>query len=131
MANDTLHELKFGAAFVGVVQLSPQYKRPFIRPDLITATTKWASTPAEVFYFSSGSTIYSYNPLNQQVTPLAMNFNGQAITMVKVTNSGNTLIAGVNGTVYLRDISTGQNGVLIKQINNVPGSPVDVVVRTY
>ena len=131
MANDTLYELKFGAAFMGFVQLSPQYKRPFVRPDLITPTTKWASTPAEVFYFSSGSTIYSYNPLNQQVSPLATSFNGQSITMVKVTDGGNTLIAGVNGTVYFLDISTGHNGQLIKQINNVPGSPVDVAVRTY
>jgi hypothetical protein len=130
MANDTLYELKFGAAFMGFVQLSPQYKRPFIRPDLITATTKWASTPAEVFYFSSGSTIYSYNPLNQQVAPLAMNFNGQAITMVRVADGGNTLIAGVSGTVYFLNISTGQNGTLIKQINNVPGAPVDVYQRT-
>lgn len=130
MANDTLYELKFGAAFMGFVQLSPQYKRPFVRPDLITPTTKWASSPAEVFYFSSGSTIYSYNPVNQQVTPLAMNFNGQAVTMVKVTNGGNTLIAGVSGTVYFLDISTGKNGQLVNQINNVPGSPVDVAVRT-
>ena len=129
-ANDTLYELKFGAAFMGFVQLSPQYKRPFVRPDLITPTTKWASSPAEVFYFSSGSTIYSYNPVNQQVTALAMNFNGQAVTMVKVTNGGNTLIAGVSGTVYFLDISTGRNGQLISQINNVPGSPVDVAVRT-
>jgi hypothetical protein len=129
-ANDTLYELKFGAAFLGFVQLSPQYKRPFVRPDLITPTTKWASSPAEVFYFSSGSSIYSYNPVNQQVTPLVMNFNGQAITMVKVTNSGNTLIAGVSGTVYFLDISTGRNGQLINQINNIPGSPVDVAVRT-
>jgi len=126
----TLYELKFGAAFMGFVQLSPQYKRPFVRPDLITPTTKWTSTPAEVFYFSSGSTIYSYNPLNQQVTALAMNFNGQAITMVKVTDGGNTLIAGVDGTVYFLDISTGRNGQLIRQINNVPGSPIDVAVRT-
>ncbi|HEV2482624.1 MAG TPA: PKD-like family lipoprotein [Puia sp.] len=130
-ANDTLYELKFGTAFVGNVQFSPQYKRPFIRPDLITPTTKWASSPAEVFYFSSGSTIYSYNPLNQAVTPLSTSFNGQAITMVKVADGGNTLITGVDGTVYFLDISTGHNGQLIKQINNVPGSPVDVTVRTY
>jgi hypothetical protein len=129
-ANDTLYELKFGAAFMGIIQLSPQYKRPFIRPDLILPDTKWASTPAEVFYFSSGSTIYSYNPLSQQVTALATNFNGQEITMLKVTDGGNTLITGVNGTVYFLDISTGRNGQLIKQINNVPGSPIDVAVRT-
>ena len=128
-ANDTLYELKFGAAFMGFIQLSPQYKRPFVRPDLITPATRWASSPAEIFYFSSGSTIYSYNPLNQQVAPLATDFGGQAVTMVKVTDGGNTLIAGVNGTVYFLDISTGRNGQIIKQINGVPGSPVDVAVR--
>lgn len=132
-AGGTLYELKLGATFVdstGRLLLSPQYKRPFIRPDLITPATMWASSPVEIFYFSSGSTIYSYNPLNQQITALAANFNGQAITMVKVTDGGNTLIAGVNGTVYFLDISTGKNGQVIKQIDNVPGSPVDVVVRT-
>lgn len=129
-ANDSLYELKFGAAFMGFIQFSPQYKRAFVRPDLITPTTKWASTPAEIFYFSSGSTIYSYNPLNQQVSPLAADLGGQAVTMVKVTDGGNTLIAGVNGTVYFLDISTGKNGLIVKQINGVPGSPVDVAVRT-
>lgn len=129
-ANDTLYELKFGAAFMGFIQLSPQYKRPFIRPDLITPTTKWAGTPAEIFYFSSGSTIYSYNPLNQAVTPLSTSFNGQAITMLKVADGGSTLITGVNGTVYFLDISTGRNGQLIREIDNVPGSPIDVAVRT-
>ncbi|HWB92444.1 MAG TPA: hypothetical protein VG605_11345, partial [Puia sp.] len=128
-ANDTLYEVKFGAAFMGFIQLSPQYKRPFPRADLITPATKWASTPSEIFYFSSGSTIYSYNPLNQQVAPLATDFGGQAVTMVKVTDGGNTLIAGVNGTVYFLDIRTGRNGQIIKQINGVPGLPVDVAVR--
>ena len=129
-ANDSIYELKFGAAFTGQIQLSPVYKRPFPRPDLITPATRWASTPTEVFYFSSGSNVYSYNPLNQQLTQLVMNFNGQAITMVKVTSGGNTLVAGVSGTVYFLDISTGKNGQLISQINNVPGSPVDVYQRT-
>jgi hypothetical protein len=129
-ANDSLYELKFGTAFMGFIQLSPQYKRPFIRPDLITPNTKWASSPAEIFYFSSGSSIYSYNPLNQQVAALATSFSGQAVTMIKVTDGGNTLIAGAGNTVYFLDISTGRNGQVLKQINGVPGSPVDVVVRT-
>jgi hypothetical protein len=129
-AGDTLFEEKFGAAFIGQIQLSPVYKRPFIRPDLITASTKWTSSPTEIFYFSSGSAVYSYNPLNQQVTPLTTNFGGKAVTMVKITDSGNTLIVGVDGTVFFLNVSTGQNGSLIKRIDGVPGSPVDVTVRT-
>jgi hypothetical protein len=50
--------------------------------------------------------------------------------MVRVADGGNTLIAGVSGTVYFLNIGTGQNGTLIKQINNVPGAPVDVYQRT-
>jgi hypothetical protein len=63
------------------------------------------------------------------VTALATNFNGQEITMLKVTDGGNTLITGVNGIVYFLDISTGRNGQLIREIDNVPGSPIDVAVR--
>lgn len=128
-ANDSIYELKFGAAFTGAIQLSPIYKRPFPRPDLITPTTKWTSAPAEVFYFSSGSTVYSYNPLNQQLTALATPFGG-SITMLKTVDGGNTLIAGVEGTVYFLDISTGRNGQILHQINGIPGSPVDVYQRT-
>ena len=129
-SNDTLYEFKFGAAFIGQIQLSPQYKRPFPQPNLILPTSKWTSSPTEIFYFSSGSAVYSYNPLNQQIAALTTDFGGKTVTMVKITDGGNTLIAGVDGTVFFLNVSTGQNGALVRRIDNIPGSPVDVTVRT-
>lgn len=129
-ANDSIYELKFSAAFIGIIQLSPVYKRPFPHPELITPQTIWGSSPAEVFYFSSGSTIYSYNPLNQNLQALAANFGGKTITMIRMADQGNTLIAGVAGSVFFLDVSTGKNGNVVREIDGVPGSPVDVAVRT-
>jgi len=129
-ANDSIYEVKFGAAFIGVIQLSPAYKRPFPHPELITPQTLWGSSPGEVFYFSSGSSIYRYNPLNQDLQPLATDFGGKAVTMLRMTNQGNTIIAGVDGSVFFLDVSTGRNGNITRRIDDIPGSPVDVTVRT-
>jgi hypothetical protein len=124
-----LHELKFGAAFMGFVQLSPEYKRPFSQPALITPNTKWAVTPSEIFYFTSGSTVYRYNPLNQEIKPLVTDFGGKAVSMIKVIDNGITLLAGVEGSLYYLDINTGKFGDVIKKINGIPGAPVDVAIR--
>ncbi len=129
-ANDSIYEIKFGAAFIGVIQLSPVYKRPFPHPELITPQTLWGSSPGEVFYFSSGSSIYRYNPLNQDLQPLTTDFGGKAVTMLRMTDKGNTIIAGVDGTVFFLDVSTGRNGNITRRIDGIPGSPVDVTVRT-
>src|SRR5690606_35842079 len=56
-----IYELRYSLAFVGVIQMTPVYKRPFVRQDLITATTKWQATPAQIFFFTSGDKIYRYN----------------------------------------------------------------------
>jgi hypothetical protein len=129
VANDSVYELKFGAAFMGFIQLSPLYKRAFPRQDLITADTKWASSPVEIFFFSSGSAVYEYNPLNQSVKPLTTDFGGKAITLLKASADGNTLIVGVDGSVFFLDVSTGKYGNIIRRIGNVPGSPVDIYQR--
>jgi hypothetical protein len=128
-ADGTIYEIKFGAAFMGFVQLNPIYKRPFVKPSLISADTKWAVTPGEVFYFNSGSTIYRYNPLNEEVKPLTTDFGGKAVTMVKLSPDGNTLTAGVEGSLYYLDISTGKFGDVIKKIDGIPGAPIDVAQR--
>lgn len=128
-ADGVVYELKFGAAFIGVVKLSPQYKRPFMRPDLITADTKWAVTPGEVFYFNSGSTIYRYNPLNEELKPLTTDFGGKTVSMVKLGPDENVLIAGTEGALYYLDISTGKFGDIIKKYTGIPGEPVDVTQR--
>ena len=127
--NGVLQELKFGAAFMGFIKLSPEYKRPFSQPALITPDTKWAVTPAEVFFFTSGSTIYRYNPLNQEIKPLTADFGGKAVSMIKVIDNGNVLLAGTEGSLYHLDISTGKFGDVIKKIDGIPGAPVDATIR--
>jgi PKD domain-containing protein len=126
-ADGTLYEIKSGVAFIGVVKLSPLYKRAFPQPSLITPTTKWAGSQAEVFYFTSGDKIYRYNPTNQDLRALTTDFGGKAVTMVKLTDSDNTLIAGVDGAVYYLDVSTGKFGDIIRKYTGIPGSPVDVI----
>ncbi|OQP58974.1 PKD-like family lipoprotein [Niastella populi] len=126
-ADGTLYEIKFGAAFVGVVKLSPLYKRAFPQPSLITPTTKWAGSQAEVFYFTSGDKVYRYNPTNQDLRALTTDFGGKAVSMVKLADNDNTLIAGVEGAVYYLDISTGKFGDVIRKYEGIPGSPVDVI----
>src|SRR5690606_32734481 len=87
-----IYELKYSMGFVGVIQITPVYKRPFVRQDLIAATTKWQATPAQIFYFTSGDKIYRYNPLNENLVPLTTDFGGKQVSMIKSIENGNTLI---------------------------------------
>lgn len=128
-ANGTVYELEFGAVFQGIIQVNPIHKRLFARQDLIKADTKWASSPKEIFFFTSGSTIYEYNPVNESFKPLTTDFGGKPITMLKASDDGNTLTAGVDGSVFFLDVSTGKYGDVIRRIDNVPGSPIDAYVR--
>lgn len=128
-ANDSVYEYEFGAVFQGIIQINPIHKRPFARQDLIKADTKWASSPKEIFFFTSGSIIYEYNPLNQSFKALTTDFGGKPITMLKASADGNTLTTGVDGSVFFLDVSTGKYGDVIRRIDNIPGSPMDVYVR--
>lgn len=127
-ADGTVYELKFGAAFMGFVQLSPTYKRPFPQQALITPTTKWEAYVDEVFYFTSGDKVYRYNPTNQDLQPLVADFGGKAVTMIKQVDQ-NTLVAGVDGAVFLLDVSVGKSGNILKTYTGIPGEPVDVAIR--
>ncbi|HXO76902.1 MAG TPA: hypothetical protein VN824_16725, partial [Puia sp.] len=110
-ANDSVYEYEFGSAFFqGQIQVNPIHKRAFARQDLVKADTKWASSPGEIFFFSSGSTIYEYNPTNQSFTPLTTDFGGKTITMLKASADGDLLTAGVEGSVFFLDVSTGKYG---------------------
>jgi hypothetical protein len=127
-SDGTLYELKFSVNFTGPFQVTTIYKRAFVQPSLITATTKWQATDDEMFYFNSGSKVYRYNPTNQNLTQLTTDFGGKDVTMIKLIDQ-NTLVAGVDGSLYYLNISTGKNGDLIKKIDGIPGSPVDIAVR--
>jgi hypothetical protein len=124
-----IYELKFGAVFQGIIQVNPIYKRVFARQDLIKSDTKWIGTVSDIFFFSSGSAIYEYTPKNQSFTPLTTDFGGKAITMLKTSLDGNTLTVGVDGTVFFLDVSTGKYGNILRRIDNIPGTPVDVYQR--
>jgi hypothetical protein len=128
-ASDTLYEMKFDAEFNGPFTFQTYWLRPFMRPDLITASTLWQATPNEIIYFTNADKIYRYNPINQQITTLSNDFGGQPVTMIKVSADGNTLYAGVNGSLYYLNISTGNYGTIIKRIDGLPGTVIDLAIR--
>lgn len=131
-ADQTLYELKFQAQFIDPgppMLFDAQVKRVFPRSDLVTATTKWEITADQVIFFTSGDKIYRYNPINDDFKALTTTFTGKTITMIKLINGGNTLVAGTAGSLYYLDVSTGSLGTLSKQIDGVPGNPIDLAVR--
>lgn len=105
-----------------------RYKREFIGEQLVNADTKWQKSTVDIFYFTSNDKIYRYNPLNQDLRTLDANMGGK-VTMIKLSPDGNTLTAGVDGTMYLLDVSVGKNGSISKTVKGIPGEPVDIVVR--
>lgn len=128
-ATGTLKEIKFGVVFAGIIQLKPEYIRNFSQPNLITPSTKWTYSPGEIFYFTSGSKIYRYNPANEDIRPLTTDFGGKEVTMIKLINGGNTMLAGTEGTLYHLDVSTGKFGDIIKKQTGIPGQTIDAVIR--
>ena len=127
--DNALYELKFDAIFNGPFEFNPIQKRLFSKPELILSTTKWAATPNEIIYFSSGDKIYRYNPTNLDFKILNANFGGKTISMIKIVDNGNTMLAGTEGSLYYLDISTGKNGEITKTINGIPGAPIDAGIR--
>ena len=111
--------------------LSPIYKRPFAGASLVQSDTKWQKSQVDVFYFTSNNLIYRYNPINQSLTPLNNTFGGKKVTMIKLSSDGNTLIAGVDGSIYFLDVSVGKDGSTTTQptITGIPGTPVDLVIQ--
>jgi hypothetical protein len=123
-------ELKFGVQLNDSTRrFYPYYKKVFPGATLLTTGTLWRSSPIGVFFFSSNDKVYRYNPLNQEVKPLDASFGGKKVTMLKVQRNGNLLVAGVEGSIYYLDISTGKTGQVIRQYNGIPGTPKDVIVR--
>jgi hypothetical protein len=106
----------------------PQYQRTFAGANLVRADTKWQASTAEIFYFTSDDKIYRYNPTNQEVRALDATFPGKSICMIKLVEDG-LLLAGTEGQLHYLDVSTGKNGNVLKTVEKIPGSPVDVVIR--
>ena len=123
-------ELKFRVELTDSTQrFFPSYKREFPGASQLAAGSLWRSSPIGVFFFSANDKVYRYNPVNKEVRALDANFGGKKVTMLKVQRSGNLLVAGVEGSIYYLDVSTGKLGQVIQQYNGIPGSPKDVIVR--
>lgn len=123
-------ELKFGLDFNADKRtFTPSYKREFPAASLLMPDTKWQSSPIGVIFFSSNDKIYRYNPVNNEVKVLDATFGGKKVTMLKVLNGGNLLVAGVEGSIYYLDTSVGHNGENPQQVNSIPGVPADIYIR--
>lgn len=105
-----------------------QYKREFPGASLIEDNTLWSSIGVDVVYFTSGGRIYEYNTVNQVVKLLDATFGGQPITMLKQVST-NQIVAGTHGAIYYIEVSPEANGTLYRTIANIPGNPVDVMIR--
>lgn len=127
-AAGVLYELRFTVNFTGPFTFTPGYKKQFKQPELITAKTKWVNTNSGIFFFSSGSKIYRYNPDNETFQALSADFAGKDVTMIKLIDQ-NTLVAGTEGKLLYLDVRTGVNGTVIKTVEGIPGTPMDLYQR--
>lgn len=125
-----IYELYFTVKFTGPFEFNPLGKRLFSRPDLIKEDTKWQGAKNGIIYLSTGSKVYSYNPLNEEVRELATDFGGKPVSMIKLSDNEESIMVGTEGTIYYLNITTGKNGTLIKKTEGIPGSPVDMANRT-
>ena len=129
-ADGNTYELMFSYKLTGnEKEIIPGHKRIFKASASVNADSKWVRNNLNVFYFSSNDKIWRYNPVNESLTELVANFSGKKITMLKISDDGNTLTAGTNGFVYTLDVTVGKDGNITKTISGIPGDPVDVVVR--
>ncbi|MBT1705988.1 PKD-like family lipoprotein [Chryseosolibacter indicus] len=124
-ANGIIYEYKFDTE---PTVFFPKRKVQFPGASLIRENTKWQGSQFDVIFFTSDDKIYRYVPDNQDLRPLEADFSGKTVTMIKLIDN-DLLIAGVEGSIYYLDVSTGKYGSVYRVIDNIPGSPVDVVVR--
>ncbi len=127
-SDQKIYEYKFSVK-TSSRTLSPLSKREFSGSSLVASSTKWVLSRTEVFYFTSHDKIYRYNPLNEEIKPLDVNFNGKPVTFLKLSDDGNSLITGTDGNLYFLDINTGKNGDIVNHFTGFTGAPVDAYVR--
>ncbi|MNS77347.1 hypothetical protein D3C72_1109270 [compost metagenome] len=123
-----IYELKFNANFNGPFMITAIHKKIFIKQEWINAETKLVATRNGYIYVAYKNQVFRYNPLNQQVDLLKTTIKSD-ISMLKLEDDENTLIAGAEGALYYMDIRVGKNGELLKTIEGLPGNPVDMTWR--
>jgi len=124
----TIFELKFNVNFNGPFTFTAGHKREFVQQSLIHDDVKMVATRTGNIYIASGDQVIQYNPLNENIRVLDTRLDA-AVTMLKLSDDEQTLIAGANGSLYYLSIQTGQSGALIKRIDGIPGVPVDMTWR--
>ncbi|KAA2240385.1 hypothetical protein F0L74_29975 [Chitinophaga agrisoli] len=124
-------ELRFRLAFSDSTKtFYPAGRREFPGAAKLTAGTVWETSPTvSVMFFSANDVIYRYNPLNNDLQPLATTTGGKPVSMLRVQHGGDLLIVGAEGSIYYLDTSVGRNGTLIKKVDGIPGVPRDVILR--
>jgi hypothetical protein len=129
--NSNIYELSFSVDMMDYSSRTVKaiYKRVFKGSSLVQTDTKWQKSTVDIFYFTSNDKIYRYNPVNEDLRQLDASFGGKKVTMIKLSADGDTLTAGVDGSLMLLDVSVGKNGVITKTITGIPGAPVDIVTR--
>lgn len=110
-------------------KISPLRKRLFKGSALVMADTKWERSLSDLYYFTSNDKVYRYNPVNEELRALDANFSGKKVSMIKLSDDGNMLMAGVDGAVLGLDVSVGASGAIVQTITGIPGSPVDIIVK--
>lgn len=123
-----IYELKFNANFNGPFLITAGHKRPFIHPEWIKEETRMLAARNGYIYVAHKNQVFRYNPLNQQVDLLKTEVQSD-ISLLKLEDDQNTLIAGAAGSLYYLAIQVGKNGELIKKIGGIPGTPVDMTWR--
>lgn len=127
-ATGNIYELKFKCDFSRDFNFRSEHKKLFVHQDWINADTKMVATQTGNIYIAAQNKVYRYNPINQQIREMETTFNDK-VTMLKLEDDENTLIAGSEGSIYYMDIHVGRNGNLIKKIEGIPGTPVDMAWR--
>jgi hypothetical protein len=108
--------------------IEAKQKRLFTHPEWITAETKIITTRNGNMYIAYQEKVYRYNPVNGLVQPLTTDFKTK-VTMLRLGSDEDTLIVGAGNSIYYCAIATGKDGNLIKQIDGIPGNPIDIAIR--
>jgi len=127
-ASGNIYELKLNANFNGPFMIAAVHKRLFAHQEWINERTKMVATRNGYIYVAYKNQVFRYNPLNQQIELLKATIKSD-IGLLKLDDDENTLIAGAEGSLYYMDIRVGKNGDLLKTIEGIPGSPVDMTWR--
>ncbi len=128
-ANGTVDELSFIYPTPNTQTFKALEKRAFKGSALLKDDSKWVVSSLNIFYFSTEGKIFRYNPINEDIRQLEAQFNAGTISMLKISADDNTLYVGTPGNIYTLDISVGKPGTIVATQSNIPGSPIDFIIR--